>query len=665
MRTVGILRFVAVFFTSGVLLSAAGVVTPTSAAPQIRSPEEFSNPNSAPTAVPPVDPSGITPRPCQPTDCNGDFAVSVLDVNGDCTVTDLDAEKVAEFLTLHPGTTPVTPETRNLDVDGDGSVTQHDEASLLFYLYKNSCLDTPTPTPTPTATVTQTATAVPPCEFVKSNLSMLRYEATGAVKDVFSGMTQGSSCVSSMIDALKLCVGHKVGGYRDDHYALCFAKLYMNGRDSKVGDLGKGAYCNRVTVTPKDKDWIDPTTKADSYWHHFSGDIWARFCLDGYLYLRKEPDPATGSCRTTGKPADPAVCGEFSVSYIKSSPISLLWEPGVRIDDSISVVRFPIEPSRANDFVGWKGSAKTPLLVYDPRHSGSITQASQLFGNWTFGGKQLASLSTSAVGDTAWANGFEALATLDLDGNGKVDKGELAPLALWFDRDQDGVSDRGEVIPVNDLGVIALYYQATDPSSGRDIHVSLGFERIQDGRVVKGGAVDWYGGHAESKFEVIGHQLLGKPGAPSGRMTKPSRVDRVAPKTHGALSGRNPFAGLWAWKFDESSSEPPGHLILSGAEGDPNVVQGYSLVTMPFAKAPEPELGSLVNFYFVKGDRSVDGKVQKIVFRSDFGKSRTENEATLSADGISMTGKTKAFIAENGTVREVTYTWSAQKISER
>ncbi|MEY4669374.1 MAG: hypothetical protein RL518_2073 [Pseudomonadota bacterium] len=610
---------------------------------------------ATPTATPTPTLSGGTP--CVPLDCHGNAAPAKYDVKRDCKIDENDPKQVTNYLNQNGGGA-VKDGTRHLDVNGDGWISPLDVLFLVDFLNNVGC--SPTPTPKPTLTPTPTATPTPKCEFVKANLKMFGYDATGVVDSVYTGMTQGSSCVSSMMTELSKCVGReKSGGYKDDWYALCFARLYLNGRDSRVGDLGGGARCNRVTSTPGEEDWT-------KWWHHISGDPNARYCLDGYIYLRMEPDPKTGSCRATGTPPDPLVCGNFNVNFIKSSPISLLWERGVGIDDKVSVVRFPIDPAHPNNFVGWKASEKTPLLVYDPEHTGTITRAAQLFGNWTFGGKQLASLDPSAVSDTAWADGFEALATLDRDGNGKVDKEELAPLALWFDRDQDGVSDKGEVVPVSQVGVVALYYNTSRTTSGRDIHLKVGFERMVDGRLVSGGAVDWYGGHAESKFEVLGHHLLGKvaapPTAPDSLNLPNEREDSSVP--HGAVTGRNPFAGMWEWKFDENTSEPPGHLILSGAQAEPSVVQGYSMVTMPFATAPSPELGSLVTFYFVKGHRSDEGNLHKMTFRSDFGKSRTENEATLSADGKSMTGKTKAYIAENGATREVTYTWSAKKIGQ-
>ena len=76
-------------------------------------------------------------------------------------------------------------------------------------------------------------------------------------------------------------------------------------------------------------------------------------------------------------------------------------------------------------------------------------------------------------------------------------------LALWFDKNRDGVSQPGEVKPLSALGVVALYYKPnrTDPKSG-DLHADLGFERLVNGRLVKGASVDWFAQTFSTKQEA-------------------------------------------------------------------------------------------------------------------------------------------------------------------
>jgi hypothetical protein len=524
---------------------------------------------------------------------------------------------------------------------------------------------TPTPIPTPTHTPTPQ-----PCLFVQANLKMLGYSNSGSVANPVSTPTTQSSCANRMISELTQCVGRRGSpGYLDDWYAICFANLYLQGRNSAVGPLPNGGYCNRVTVTPNDPNWIDPVTRRDSFWHHPTGDPFGRYCMHGYLMARKEPDPVTNSCFTSGTVRSEQVCGSFDVSFIKSSPISLLWSSDARIDDQVSVVQFPLNPTEPDAHVGWRASEKSPLLVYDPAQRGVITEARQLFGNWTFGGKQVARASSDMLTDvsgtspTEWAHGFEALATLDADGNGKVDKSELDPLALWFDRDRDAVSDEGEVVSIHKAGVTALYYDARFPQEGRDVHLPVGYERIVDGKVVSGPSVDWYGEQSPSKFGVIGHHLMN---GNLQSMTPPGNIELDAfepqPREEHKLSEKNPFAGLWEITFDSggvSNASTPATLILSGKD---TVVQGYSVVRLPFARSQLTELEGVATFFFVKGERSFSNGEHSATFRSDFGRARTNNTVRLSADGDTLFGKTDATYEDGGQSKRISYEWKGRKL---
>lgn len=108
-------------------------------------------------------------------------------------------------------------------------------------------------------------------------------------------------------------------------------------------------------------------------------------------------------------------------------------------------------------------------LVYDPRGTGYITSALQWFGNVTFW--------------LFWANGYEALAALDDDGDGELTDGELRHLALWHDANSNGISDPGEVRPLSDHGIVALSWQF---SEGDGVHIAAAADegvRFEDGRV--------------------------------------------------------------------------------------------------------------------------------------------------------------------------------------
>lgn len=111
-----------------------------------------------------------------------------------------------------------------------------------------------------------------------------------------------------------------------------------------------------------------------------------------------------------------------------------------------SAVRFDLDGSGQPRMWGWVGP-DAALLVWDPASSGSVTSGLQLFGSvswWTF-----------------WRDGYEAMAALDDDGDGRLAGAELEGLALWRDHDGDGVSDPGEVQGVRRHGIVALATRAT------------------------------------------------------------------------------------------------------------------------------------------------------------------------------------------------------------
>ncbi|GEM_PF-2393584 len=94
----------------------------------------------------------------------------------------------------------------------------------------------------------------------------------------------------------------------------------------------------------------------------------------------------------------------------------------------------------------------TGILAWDPRGTGRIESARQLFGHYTW--------------SIPWEHGYEPLALLDDDGNGRVEGPELRGLVLWRDADQDGVSDAGEVLPLRACGVRSLGYDARLDATG-------------------------------------------------------------------------------------------------------------------------------------------------------------------------------------------------------
>jgi hypothetical protein len=93
-------------------------------------------------------------------------------------------------------------------------------------------------------------------------------------------------------------------------------------------------------------------------------------------------------------------------------------------------------------------------LVYDPNHAGKITSALQMFGSVTFW--------------MFWENGYQALASLDDDGDGLLAGKELGGLAVWQDVNVNGISEPGEVKPVGHWGIVTISCRYLRDLSHRD-----------------------------------------------------------------------------------------------------------------------------------------------------------------------------------------------------
>ena len=95
---------------------------------------------------------------------------------------------------------------------------------------------------------------------------------------------------------------------------------------------------------------------------------------------------------------------------------------------------------------GWVGK-DDGLLVYDRNGDGVVNNGSELFGD-----------NTPLKNGERAANGYQALAELDDNGDGKVDAADsaFAKLRVWRDLNQDGISQEGELLTLNEAKVKAL-----------------------------------------------------------------------------------------------------------------------------------------------------------------------------------------------------------------
>jgi len=138
-------------------------------------------------------------------------------------------------------------------------------------------------------------------------------------------------------------------------------------------------------------------------------------------------------------------------------------------------VRFDLDADGDHDRVGWVGAGDA-LLVRDLNHNGLIDNGRELFGSATL----------LADGDLAF-DGFQALASLDSDGDGWVRANDKAfdTLMLWRDDNANGEVDAGELTSLQVHGIVGIQTQSQSidqHQEGNWIGLTAQFERI-DGSV--------------------------------------------------------------------------------------------------------------------------------------------------------------------------------------
>jgi hypothetical protein len=72
----------------------------------------------------------------------------------------------------------------------------------------------------------------------------------------------------------------------------------------------------------------------------------------------------------------------------------------------------------------------------------------QLFGNVTFW--------------CFWNDGYQAMRSLDANGDRELSGNELRNLAIWIDRNSNGISEAGEVCNPGMLGIVAISCRASE-----------------------------------------------------------------------------------------------------------------------------------------------------------------------------------------------------------
>ena len=357
------------------------------------------------------------------------------------------------------------------------------------------------------------------------------------------------------------------------------------------------------------------------------------------VYLQSDCRPVEKWKQNIIKTCDVPITAYFN-TY--SSPVSLLWGEGTKIKDIFSRSKFPINPKEAGKWFVWKGSGKTPLVVWDPEGTGAIVAAKQLFGNHTF--------------EKEWKNGYEPLGSLDKDHNDWLEGEELKGIALWFDFDQDGVSDTGEVKKPSDVGVFAIGTKSSqDDLKNGNIFADKGYKRKVGDKVIEGRSVDWFSGSVEGRFGV--EALYGGSSADGGSTSDANLGRRINPSKD--------VAGIWDWRMvDFSKQELPENMPRGSFTllVDDNGISGTSYVMQETAPNKSGIGEQLVASQITGSLSNVAGKNPGVIFTSvtpNGGK--VESKAVLSDDGRLMYGETTE---ESGPNRDsIRYGWVASRFS--
>jgi hypothetical protein len=272
----------------------------------------------------------------------------------------------------------------------------------------------------------------------------------GSVSDGCGKVLDCGSCPSGQSCKNNLCCGTKEicgNGIDDD----CDGKVDEGCKhpcEDEIGgncngDAGWGDHCDASENThgcSAEKFWAWCNRRNSKYpniWDDFLHD-WVDARCDGKVSLI-DPDNdgyPTFWCRDSK--------GE---EWSCNTPLVVVFDASARVRFEACENAFALDGSaRSTAPLDWP-SSDTPWLALDRNGNGVVDDGSELFGSAT----------PMRSGGRA-ANGFEALAELDDDGDGRVgpEDGAWGGLLLWSDANGDGTSQRFELVRARDAGLVSI-----------------------------------------------------------------------------------------------------------------------------------------------------------------------------------------------------------------
>jgi hypothetical protein len=170
-------------------------------------------------------------------------------------------------------------------------------------------------------------------------------------------------------------------------------------------------------------------------------------CYQGKSYAKAGGDVkdvgGNHVCTAPRPPTDPPTCNDGC-----NTPIVLSLRGGYHITSPADGVLFDIDADGTPEAIAWtEPNGNVGFLALDRNGNGTIDSGAELFGD-----------STILTDGARALNGFEALADLDANHDGRIDASDPAwqQLLLWLDTNHDGSSTAEEIVSIPSSGVSAI-----------------------------------------------------------------------------------------------------------------------------------------------------------------------------------------------------------------
>ncbi|MCP1472373.1 Ca2+-binding RTX toxin-like protein [Sphingobium sp. OAS761] len=196
-----------------------------------------------------------------------------------------------------------------------------------------------------------------------------------------------------------------------------------------------------------------------------------------------------------------------------------------------SNTRFDIDGDGAVERVGWAGP-NDGLLVLDDNQNATVDGINELIGN-------------------THVDGFDELATLDTNADGKIDQQDtdFSKLLIWRDANGDGISSSSELLTPTQAGIASFNLSYTN--SGNEIGGSV-IARVGSYTLIAGGQ------RAMASVQFATDETVTRP-------TLPEDADLETIATLPNLGGYGPIADLRTSMFHDATLEA---MVVDLATGD-------------------------------------------------------------------------------------------------